>query len=363
MTSENMLKNILLKFALPVVILCLAAGMWFTYREIYRDEAFAPAPVVFEVVEGDSVAKLAGRLKEDGIIRNPWVFEKYLIWKGLDKKINIGTFRVERPVTVARIAAALAMPGITERTITVIPGWDLRDIADYFKAEGLVGKADFFDEVVGAPAREYSLTRQLPPFFQKLDIYSPKIKVLVDKPWFLSLEGYLAPETYRIYKNAGVEDIIKKLLAERDRQFTDQMYADISVAGRSVHEVITMASILEREVRSPVDKAKVADIFWRRHDVGMGLQADSTVHYAVGKKGDVFTTGEDRDSLNSWNTYKYPKLPPGPISNPSLESIMAAIYPKANEYWYFLTTLDTGEVKYARTLSEHNENAARFLKN
>ncbi|MEK7643736.1 MAG: endolytic transglycosylase MltG, partial [Patescibacteria group bacterium] len=305
----------------------------------------------------------AERLEVSGVIRNSWIFRKYLVWKGMDKKINIGTFKVDKPVTVARIAEVLAEPGVTERTITIIPGWDLRDLADYFATERLIGKADFFTEVVGVPAHEYSLTRQLPSFIQELDIYSPKIRVMADKPWFLSLEGYLAPDTYRIYKNAGIEDTIKKLLEQRDRQFTDKMYADISAAGRSVHEMLTMASILEREVRSPGDKAKVADIFWRRHDAGMGLQADSTVHYAVGKKGDVFTTAEDRDSLNSWNTYKYPKLPPGPISNPGIESIMAAIYSEKNDYWYFLTTLDTGEVKYARTLAEQNANAAKFLKN
>lgn len=358
-----MSKNIFLKFVLPTLTLCLLAGFWFAYREIYQDEAYTVAPVTFEVMEGDNVGKLAERLKQKGIIRNVWFFQKYLSWKGMDKKISIGEFKVEKPVTVARIAMALSQPGVTERTITIIPGWDLRDIADYFEKEGLISKADiFFTGVVGVPAHEYSLTRQIPKLFQELDIYSPKIKVMADKPWSLSLEGYLAPDTYRIYKNAKVEDIIKKLLEERNSQFTDKMYQDIKSSGRTVHEMITMAGILEREVKGKEDKAKVADIFWRRHDVGMGLQADSTVHYAVGKKGDVFTTKEDRESLNAWNTYKYPKLPPGPISNPSLESIMAAIYPTKNDYWYFLTTLDTGEVKYAQTLLEQNSNATKFLK-
>lgn len=259
-------------------------------------------------------------------------------------------------VEVPRLAA-------TEREITIIPGWDVRDVARYFVKEGLVSDAEgFFTQVVGVPAYEYSLTRQLPSLFQELDVYSPKIKVMADKPWFLSLEGYLAPDTYRIYKDAGIQDIIKKLLEHRDSQFTEKMYVDIKNSDRTVHEVLTIASILEKEVKTKEDKAKVADIFWRRHDVNMGLQADSTVHYAVNKEGDVFTTAQDRASKNPWNTYKYPGLPPGPISSPGLESIMAAIYPEKNDYWYFLTTLDTGEVKYARTLAEHNENVRKFLK-
>jgi UPF0755 protein len=116
-----------------------------------------------------------------------------------------------------------------------------------------------------------------------------------------------------------------------------------------------MASLLEREVRSPADKKKVSDLFWRRYAMGWALQADSTVHYVHGKKGDVFTTSAERKIDSPWNTYKYPGLPIGPISTPSLNAIMAAIYPEKNEYWYFLTTPE-GEVKYAKTLEEHNAN-------
>jgi len=122
-----------------------------------------------------------------------------------------------------------------------------------------------------------------------------------------------------------------------------------------------MASILEREVRSKDDKAIVSDLFWRRYNLNWALQADSTVHYAVRKKGDVFTTREDRDSVSPWNTYKYPGLPLGPISSPSLGSIMAAIYPEGNNYWYFLTDSD-GAVHYAKNLDEHNQNVQKYLR-
>jgi len=123
---------------------------------------------------------------------------------------------------------------------------------------------------------------------------------------------------------------------------------------------LTLASIVEREVRGERDRKKVADIFWRRLDMNWALQADSTVHYAVGKTGNVFTSKEDRDSLSPWNTYKYPGLPLGPISNPDLESIMASIYPEPNEYYYFLTD-EEGVVHYGKTLEEHNENRRKYL--
>jgi UPF0755 protein len=177
----------------------------------------------------------------------------------------------------------------------------------------------------------------------------------------VSFEGYLAPDTYRIYEDATLEEMIEKLIAERDLQFTEEMYRDIERSGRTVYEVITMASIVEREVRTTESRKKVADIFWRRYDMNWALQADSTVHYVVGKNGSVFTTREDRASLSPWNTYKYPGLPLGPISNPSLDAILATIYPEPNDDWYFLTT-DEGEVKYAKTIEQHNANVSAYLR-
>lgn len=244
-----------------------------------------------------------------------------------------------------------------EKTITIIPGWNLHDIAKYLEAQGLC-KADSFLAFTGEQAQIGG------PLYDGLTPFPTSTNELMsDWPGKISLEGYLAPDTYRVYADATAQDILNILLDERASQFTPELRADITKQKRTIHEVLTMASILEREVKTPADKAKVADIFWRRHDVGMVLQADSTVHYATGKTGTVFTTNEDRHVDNLWNTYKYPKLPPGPISNPSLGSIRSAVYPIKNDAWYFLTTLDTGEVKYARTLAEQNANAAKFLKN
>jgi UPF0755 protein len=257
-------------------------------------------------------------------------------------------------VTLARVVEALKNPNMTEREITILPGWSLRDIGDYLEKEGLAKKDVFFD-LVGESAVNYAGSSVAPPL---LDY---DFRVLDDKIKAVSYDGYLAPDTYRIYKDATVEDIVFRLMEERDAQFDDRMYADIERAGRSVYEVLTLASIVEREVRTPEDKAIVADIFWRRYDLNWALQADSTVHYAVNKKGNVFTTSEDRATLSPWNTYRYPGLPLGPISMPSLSSITATIYPNTNEYWYFLTTHE-GEVQYAKTLEEHNANVQRYLR-
>ena len=117
--------------------------------------------------------------------------------------------------------------------------------------------------------------------------------------------------------------------------------------------------MVEEEVQHPEDKAKVADILWRRYKNNWALQLDSSVHYVVDKTGNVFTTGKERSVDSLWNTYKYPGLPLGPIANPGLESIKAALYPEKNSYWYFLTGKD-GTVYYAKTLEEHNANKRKL---
>lgn len=338
------------KIVIYLFLLCAFVGGWFVYTEIYQEETqLGVTSVTFEVQKDESVIALSQRLEQEHVIRQPWLFRKYISWKEVDRNIQAGSYRVEAPVTLARVVAAFSEVRMGEKEITIIPGWDLRDIAAYLEKEGFGDIASIF-QLTGEPAVRGRATL----------VISDSPRVLDDKPFDVSLEGYLRPDTYRVFSDAGIEDVLQKLIDGRDDQFTDQMYADIARAGRTVHEVMTVASILEREVRGAEDKKIVADIFWRRLDEHWALQADSTVHYAVGSEGSVFTTKQDRDSQNPWNTYKYAGLPPGPISSPGLESIMAAVYPQKNNFSYFLTDVD-GAVHYARTLEEHNTNAAKYL--
>jgi len=341
------------KFIFLILLICIGIGAWFLYSEIFSAPAQYADKVTFEIEKGESVSLVAEKLEEKHIIRSAWFFKKYLSFRKLDTEIREGEFVVESPITLARVINILANPTQAETTVTILPGWDLREIADYFEKQGIASSTDFL-AVVGKSAYNYKVEREIAP------VVEGDWKIMADKPNFVSYDGYLAPDTYRIFKNATVTEIVQKLIDERENQFTDQMYADIAKSGHSVFEVLTMASILEREVRDSKDRKLVSDLFWRRYDQNWALQADSTVHYAVGKNGTVFTTAEDRDSLSPWNTYRYPGLPIGPISTPSLDSIMASIYPQSNEYWYFLTDKD-GVVRYGKTLEEHNLNRQKYL--
>ncbi|MBI5222536.1 MAG: endolytic transglycosylase MltG [Candidatus Magasanikbacteria bacterium] len=355
------------KYFLLLSVFCILSFVWFVYSEIYISQAQKGVEkVVFEVMDGEWAAVLAYRLEEEGVIRNAWLFKKYLSIKGLDKTIGIGKFEVMAPITLARVAEALGKPDVNVKMMTIIPGWNLRQVAEYLVSAGFATNTEAVYLVTGKPAVLY----QKCPVYTHNDggkstlcfgnepiILSNDIEA---RPPQVSFEGYLSPDTYQVYSNASVFDILVKLMVKRNDELMNFYPQPLQRSGRTVHEILTMASILEREVKTEKDKRLVADIFWRRYDKNWALQADSTVHYALNKTGEVFTTQEERGSISPWNTYKYPGLPPSPICNPSLESIKAALYPEKNDYWYFLTGKD-GAVHYAKTLEEHNENKVNYL--
>jgi len=239
-----------------------------------------------------------------------------------------------------------------EAVVTILPGWNLRQVAEYLVKQGLASSSQDIFQITGKPAYDYRMAAIVLP---KID----ELKILVEKPGHVSYEGYLAPETYRVFKDASILDILKKMIKQREKEITKEVWSDINKSGRSFYEILTMASLLEKEVQKSDDKARVADILWRRYDKNWALQVDSSVHYAVDKTGTVFTTEQERRSVSPWNTYKYSGLPIGPISNPGLASINAALYPEKNNYWFFLTGKD-GKVFYGRTIEEHNYNK-RYL--
>lgn len=281
-------------------------------------------------------------LKKNGLIHSIIPFDIYINGVFGQREFVKGEYRIFTPITAASLAKLLMQgPGFQERSITIIEGWNRKDIARYLAHENIISEKDFLDA-----------THTVEPFSD--------IAVISHKPKNVDMEGYLFPDTYRIFEHATAEDIIRKMITNLDSQITQEMMNEIISHGQTVHEMLTLASIIEREVQSDSDRALVADLLYRRLKTGMPLQVDSTISFITGKQ-------ESRSSLTDlqidspYNTYKYKGLPPGPIANPGLSSIRAVVYPKSNEYLFFLTTPE-GEVKYARTYQEHLENKRKYLK-
>ncbi len=310
----------------------------------------------FVIAGGEGVNQISAHLSEQGIIRNEFIFEIYVWIKGLGSKMQIGSYEIATQTSIARLVHDFtALPQTRERKITVIEGWTVRDIGFYFANLG-IARAEELQELVGFQAVNYRTITTMP---QPKD-FGAEYDFLADKPLNLGLEGYLFPDTYRIRANADVEDIIRKMLDNFGKKLTPELRAEIERQGKPIFDIVIMASLLEAEVRTPQDRALVSDIFWRRLRLQMPLQADSTINYFTFKKNAQSEVADlKKDSL--WNTYTHQGLPLGPVGNPGLESIQAAIYPKPNSYLYFLTDKDGG-VHYAKTFKEHLGNKQKYLK-
>ena len=245
-------------------------------------------------------------------------------------------------------------PPRAEINITIIPGWNLRDIAENWKEKGIIKNEEELYDLLGRPAYDYKKNRQSSP------VLSLDFPLLATHPKGISYEGYLFPDTYRIYADAKPEDAFKKIFSNLENKITAEMRTELLKQKKSFFEILTMASLVEREAKTPEDMAMVADIFWRRNKMNWALQSCASVNYITGKN-DPGVLDKDRAIDSAYNTYKYPGLPLGPVGNPGLDAIKAAIYPQKNAYWYFMSGTD-GVMHYAKTLDEHNINVARYLK-
>ncbi len=341
-------------FIFVTVLLAIAVLSW---TGAYLSTPGGGSVPSFTVAKGESADSIANRLKQDGFIRSVWVFKLTLRQSGLEAKLQPGEYRLDGAETYGDIIARLAAGGVAanELVLKVIEGWDLRDIQAELRSDGFAAVGDWF-AAVGDP-----LAGSASPDLRPSPDYSGIYSFLKDKPKDVSLEGYLFPDTYRVFKDAKATDVVRTLLANLKRRLNMAGLLDsFDQKGRNLHQVLTMASIVEKEVRTDADRPLVADIFWRRLEAGMPLQADSTVNYVTGKNA-AAASSADLAADSPYNTYRHPGLPPGPICNPGLKAIEAALKPEPNSYWYFLTD-PAGGVHYARTLDEHNANKAKYLK-
>ncbi|MEK7158364.1 MAG: endolytic transglycosylase MltG, partial [Patescibacteria group bacterium] len=234
---------------------------------------------------------------------------------------------------------------VNETIVQFIEGWTLRDMAEYLDKKNLMPKENFLQ------LSTVTDVRTLLP--------EARYAFLDDKPTEKNLEGYLFPDTYHVFKDPMPADVVKKMLDNLEQKLSQELQEKIRIQGRTVFEVMTLASILEREVQSDVDMRNAADVFLKRIKIGMPLQSDATVNYITGKKT-TRPTLEDLAADSLYNTYKYTGLPPGPISNPGMTAIRAAIEPTTNDYYYFITNT-AGEAVFARTLEEHQKNIQQYL--
>ena len=175
-----------------------------------------------------------------------------------------------------------------------------------------------------------------------------------------NLEGFLFPDTYQFPLRVSGEEVVKKMRDNFDKKLTPDLKKEIQRQGKTISEIITMASLIEKEVSKNEDKELVSGILWKRLKNNIPLQVDATITYITGKRTTKISK-EETQIDSPYNTYKYLGFPPGPICNPGIDSIKAAIYPKNSEYWYYLSTPE-GKTIFSKTLEEHNIAKEKYLR-
>ncbi len=320
-----------------IVCIALASFVVFFFRSAHSALETAPShqPTRFVIAQGEGTDQIVDRLAREGLVVNPIAFKLYLITSGKSGSLKAGSYDFDFPMNAYGLADALVAGRPNERSVRIVEGWTISDIGQYLEQEKIMSSEEFRAALAAVDRTQY-------PFLENAT----------------GFEGYLFPDTYRIFLDERKRELPQKMLATFGKK-TDALFADSASRRLSLDKSLVLASIIEREVQSQIDREMVADIFYRRLSVGMPLQADSTVNYITGKK-DSQALLRDTAINSPYNTYRYRGLPPGPISNPGLSALKAALNPRPNTYWYFLTTPE-GKVIYSTTFEEHVRNKHTYL--
>ncbi len=348
-------------FFIVIVIMTLIAGI-FAFWISLPLEPFSEEEIIFIIKEGEGLRTIARNLQNENLIKWAPLFTTYTVLGGMAIDLKAGEYTLSQAMNIPQIAEKFFRGEVIKKKITIIEGWDLRDIGFYFERMGMF-QAEEVWELIGFPAVDYLKAIDLP----RLKDFSDDFDFLKDKPKNLGLEGYLFPDTYEIKKGVFLEEIVEKMLDNFNRRLTAELKEEIKNQGKTIFEIVTMASLIEKEVRTLEDKKIVSGILWKRLETNFPLQVDATIAYVLGRRSWTFEemrreVAQAREIDSPYNTYKYLGLPLGPIANPGLESIMAAVYPKHSEYWYYLST-PQGETIFSRTFEEHVWAKRKYLTN
>jgi len=330
--------RIFLIIALTLSLLTVGAFFYLSYAEghsygVRKDNQR------FEVNQGENVFSLSERLESSGLIASRFTFMWHLARTEKTRSLVAGTYSLNGSLTVTEITFMITEGKVISRDIKVTfpEGWNSKKMSARLTANDLPG-ADFL-ALVQKPKPEWR---------QKYDFFA-------DAPADTSLEGFLFPDTYFFDPEASAEVIIEKMLVNFGKKFDVPLRQSAIRQKHSIYETVTLASIIENEVKSMEDRKRVADIFLRRISVGQALQSCATLQYILGVDRTQYSFDETR-TPSPYNTYINTGFPPGPIGNPGLVSFQATLAPESNPYFYFLSDPKTGKTIFSVTYDEHVNN-------
>ena len=288
--------------------------------------------------------KVADDLFEKNLILDSDAFLQYAKKEGFDRKIKAGVFYLKKSMTIPEIMEAITSNESVQISVTIPEGYTIADIDKKLTDLGVISSGNFITTA--------QILAKKADLYQKYPFLDQEKNKILPTPF----EGFLFPDTYFIDRNDfKSEDLIELMLSNFQKKIRG---FDVNSSDRTIFEIVTMASIVEKEARNPKDLPIVSGILWKRLDVGMQLGADATLLYL---KSDKTIDYQDLQKDSPYNTRKKLGLPPGPICNPGLKALEAALRPEETPYFYYLSKPDNGEMVYSKTNEEHNQNKARYL--
>ena len=326
-----------------LVLIILLAGVYFYINhKIYTPLSSDKTEKMFIIEKGDTVKEIGYSLEEQGLINSSFYFETYIYYEKLGSKLQAGIYGLSSSMSIPEIVDWFVKGRANQVKLTIPEGWRAIQIAERLDEAGVINNEEFLEHL------------------QSLDkLKSEEYNFLDEIPQSQSLEGFLFPDTYIFYKESKADDVIGKMLENFDKKLTFDLREEIEKQDKTIFEIVTLASIIEREAKTHDEMPEIASLYWNRLEIGMKLDADPTIQYAKGNWERLEVS--DYKTVSSYNTYLHKGLPPGPICNPGLEAIRAAIYPKKTNYLYFFHSKE-GKVYFSESKEEHDRKKVKYLK-
>jgi UPF0755 protein len=331
------MKKIALLFVLLVAV-AAGGGVWWFYTGVDRPYKGYDAPELFvEIPQGTGSVAIARRLADAGVVQDVNSFRLALWLTGEGRRLQAGEYRFDRPVSARQVADKIARGEVYVRPITFPEGLTIKQMGALYEAKGFGPAKDFTDA-----AKNAALVAAIDPDAR-------------------DLEGYLFPDTYNLPRRATATQLVARMVQSFMKALTPELIDAAEARQLTVRQFVTLASIVEKETGNKAERPLVAAVYSNRLRIGMGLQCDPTVIYALERAGRYSgnLTREDLQFDSKYNTYRYAGLPPGPIASPGRASLEAVAHPAEADYLYFVSRND-GSHAFASTLEEHNRNVQKY---
>lgn len=331
----SIIKSIVI-FGVIIVLLAAAGAVGMGYY-LHQPPETAGEPVTLFVEPGMTVAQVAETLEDEQLVRHAGWFRAFARYKEIDHQIKVGRYRIEPGTGIEDILETLVTGRGGAEKVTIPEGLTIPAMARILKAEVGIDSAAFVDMAYD-PSSAWSR-----------EITAP------------SLEGYLFPDTYFLYRGMTAEDVINEMVAQYQATFTDEYKARAEELGFTVHEIMTLAAIVEQEAQIDEERDIISGVFHNRLRIGIKLEADPTTQYGLGDP-DMRLYKKHLSDPSPYNTYVHPGLPPGPICSPGKASIHATLYPKKTPYLFFVARGDGSHI-FSRSNREHNRARLKVKRN